>query len=90
MHFDIDLSPKLSAQLTEAARARGIDPTKLIEILINENLPPLSKSSAVEILKNHFYFTASSEQFKGALDEIVRMNQGLPALSEDAFDRGSI
>jgi hypothetical protein len=45
MHFDIDFSPQISAQLTQAARSRGIDPSKLLELLVKEHLPPISAAS---------------------------------------------
>jgi hypothetical protein len=39
---------------------------------------------------NHFYFTATDEEFDAALDEIAEMNRDLPVLPPDAFSRESI
>ena len=40
--------------------------------------------------KNHFYFTATREEFNRALDELAQMNCGLPVLPDEAFDRENL
>jgi len=41
MQINIDFSPQISAQLTQAARMRGMDPAKVLESLVAEYLPPI-------------------------------------------------
>ena len=88
MQFDI--SPQISARLTEAAQSRGIDPAKLLENLVAEYLPSAASSSDPAAFRDHFYFTASAKQFQRALDEIARMNRDLPVLSDEALDRENL
>jgi len=40
--------------------------------------------------REHFYFTATQQQFDAALDEIAQRNRLLPALPDTAFDRESL
>jgi hypothetical protein len=46
LNYNIDVSPQFSEQLTQAARARGIDPTKLLESLVAEHLSSVASTSA--------------------------------------------
>jgi hypothetical protein len=48
MRLTIDLSPQLSARLTEAARSRGVDPAELVESIVTDNLPPLAEAAIVK------------------------------------------
>ena len=43
-----------------------------------------------DLNRDHFYFTASQEQFENALNEIAEMNKNLPALPDEAFDRENL
>ncbi len=47
MNYTIDVSPQLSERLTQTAKARGVEPTKLLESLVVEFISPvISDSSA--------------------------------------------
>jgi len=81
-----------------AARQRGLDPSEFVHQLVTENLPEIGTDELTNeesggrdgIDRNHFYFTATRDEFNGALDEIARMNDKLPILTESAFDRENL
>ena len=87
MNFSIDVDPQLSARLTEAARARGMDPVKLLESLVAEHLPPVV-SSPGQGSPRHPYRTP--EERVRAMDALAEKNAALPILPDSAFDRESI
>jgi len=53
-----------------------------------EDEPPTESLSQSD--KDHFYFTVSPEGFEQTLDMLAEMNQGLPILPPEAFERESI
>ncbi|MBW3625750.1 MAG: hypothetical protein KY468_20335 [Armatimonadetes bacterium] len=40
--------------------------------------------------KNHFYFTATPEEWRQALDALAEKNRGIPVLPPEAFERESL
>jgi len=44
--MQLDINPQISARLTTAAQSRGIDPTRLVEALLADSLPPVETVTA--------------------------------------------
>jgi hypothetical protein len=88
MHFSIVLSPEIAKRVEDAARSRGVDSSKLIELLVVEGLSK-SQQLAGGVSKDHIFFTASAEEFSAALDDLSDENVHLPVLPDEAFDRGN-
>lgn len=95
MTLTIELTPAEQERITAAARQEGLDPVDFIKKLVTDHLPEAvgnERQNGVVAVPNaidrsHFYFTATREQFNGALEEIARRNKNLPVLSDSAFDR---
>lgn len=91
MRLTIELTPEQGARLFAAAKMEGIDLAQLARDTNHEFRRFLSDLETGALGKiadqKHFYFTASREEFNGALNELAEMNRGLPVLSDDAFDR---
>ena len=96
MTLNIEFSPQASERLAAAARTRGVDPATMLELLVVENLPAVEDAPTAAArakdgsAPDHFYFTATPEEFARALRELADMNKDLPALPDEAFDRESI
>lgn len=98
MTLTIDLTEAEHERINTVARRKGIDPSEVIQKLVTQYLPDVdsndSKTGRIDenngIDRNHFYFTATREEFNGALDEIARMNKNLPILTDAAFDRENL
>ena len=98
MTVTIDLTPTEQERITVAARQKGLEPAEFIKKLVTEGLTTSagneqqSEISAAEPGKdrNHFYFTATREEFNSALDEIAGMNKNAPVLPDAAFERESL
>jgi hypothetical protein len=99
MTLTIDLTPQEEKQLSVLASMEGLDLGTLARRFVTERLPTFGKVGAGDpddvavpyaVDPNHFYFTATSEEFNRALDEIAEMNRDLPVLPPEAFSRESI
>ena len=98
MTLTIELTLAEQERITAAALQKGLDPAEFIKMLVTEHLPKATSDEqqyqAVAGQKvpdrSHFYFTATREQFHGALEEIAQMNKNLPGLNDDAFDRENL
>ena len=98
MTLTIDLTPTEQERVTAAARRTGLDPAEFIKKLVTESLSASignkqqNEIAATEpgIDRNHFYFTATREEFNSALDEIAEMNKNAPVLPDAAFERESL
>ncbi len=96
MTLTIELSPEQEARLTAIAQREGLDITALAYKLVAEQVPISNVDSgrrqpeANKPKKSHFYFTATAEEFNRALDNIAAMNQTLPVLLPEAFDRDNL
>jgi hypothetical protein len=98
MILTIELTPEQGTRLFAAARMTGIDLPTLVRdaapqteafvrsLAADNSTAPLVAGAA----RDHFYFTASAEQFQRAIDEIAQMNHGLPVLPDEAFDRETL
>ncbi len=67
-------------EITEQIRSEFSDKQRFKVIVMSEE----------QVDKQHFYFTATQEEFDRALDEIAEMNRGLPVLPDEAFDRENL
>jgi hypothetical protein len=87
MQLNIDFSPQISAQLTQVALSRGIDPAKLVESLVAEYLPPAVSvtGSAAQPPK---YKTP--QEHIAAMDAVAEKYANAPILPDSAFDRENI
>lgn len=95
MSLLIDLTPTEQKRIEEAARQKGMEPADYIKELVTDHLPDNARQTentdvTSEEIANHFYFTATREEFNAALDEIAKMNQNMPVLSPAAFDRETL
>ncbi len=97
MTVTIDLTPTEQERVMAAARQKRQDPAEFIKNLITAHLPEIADNERQNGIaaphmpdRNHFYFTATREQFNGALDEVAQMNKSLPVLTEAAFDRENL
>ena len=96
MAITIKLSPEQEARLTAIAQREGLDLATLAYKLVVEHVPGSngenSKHPSEKTVsdKNHFYFTATPEEFNRALDDIAEMNRTLPVLPPEAFDRENL
>ena len=92
----IELSPEQEACLTAIAQREGLDLAALTSKLVAEHVPGSngengkSRAEAAPLDQNHFYLTATPEEFNRALDDIAAMNQALPVLPPEAFDRENL
>jgi len=89
MTLTIDLTPQEEALLSTEAVRNGLDLATYVRSLV---VAPIAAEAEVgaEAGSSHFYFTASTEEFNRALDEIAEMNRGLPVLPAEAYSRESI
>lgn len=97
MSITIEFTPDEQKRVAEAARKRGMDPAEFVKRLVTDNVAePVSNGGKPRfeirpgIDPNHFYFTATREEFNAALDEIAQMNKNLPVLTDAAFDRENL
>ena len=98
MTLTIEFTPSEEKRVTDAARQKGLVPADFVKLLVAEYLVDASENDRITsatagpigIDPTHFYFTATREEFNDALDEIARMNDGLPILGDDAFDRENL
>ncbi len=96
MTLTIELSPEQEAHLTAIAQREGLDLAALAYKLVTEPIRGSNGENGKHQVrgttsdKNHFYFTATREEFNRALDDIAAMNQNLPVLPPDAFDRENL
>ena len=97
MSITIELTPAEQKRVTEAARQKGLDPAEFVKRLVTDNVKePVTNGARPRFVvppgvdPNHFYFTATREEFNAALREIAEMNKNLPVLSDDAFDRENL
>ena len=94
----IEYFPEIERRLEEVAQ-QGIDTDAFVNEAVEEKLrhmaaaadevaiPPQPKLSNGT---NHFYFTASQEEWERAFDELSEANEKLPVLPPEAFERESI
>jgi hypothetical protein len=61
------------------AEARGVD----VHALLRSIIASLSQVTPPD----HFYFTASSEEWEAAMDELAEGGENLPILPPEAYDR---
>ncbi len=95
MTITLDFTPTEQARITAAAQQSGLDPQVFLKQIVTEHLPEVFGSAQDGgyrpapngVAADHFYFTATREEFNRALDDISRMNEDLPVLSDAAFDR---
>ena len=87
MQLNIDFSPQISAQLTQAARIRGTDPAKVLESLVAQYLPPVASASE-SVFPQPKYKTP--QEHIAAMDAVAAKNADLPILPDSAFDRENI
>lgn len=87
MQINIDFSPQISEQLTQAARIRGIEPAKVLESLVAEYLPPVGSTSEDAIF--HAKYKTPQERI-AAMDAVAEKYANAPILPDSAFDRESI
>ena len=87
MQLNIDFSPQISAQLTQAARIRGTDPAKVLESLVAEYLPPVASTSG-SALPSPKYKTP--QERIAAMDAVAEKYANAPTLPDSAFDRENI
>ena len=98
MILTLELTPEQGSRLFAVAKMSGIDLPALIRDVPSESeafvqsltSPDALRARVPDSLRNHFYFTASAEQFRAALDELAEMNRDLPALPDEAFDRENL
>ena len=87
MQLNIDFSPQISAQLTQAARIRGTDPAKVLESLVAEYLPPVPSTSGSAL--PHLKYRTPQEHI-AAMDAVAEKYANAPILPDSAFDRENI
>ena len=87
MQLNIDFSPQISEQLTQAARIRGTDPAKILESLVAEYLPPVAPTSG-SALPHPKYRTP--QEHIAAMDAVAEKYANAPILPDSAFDRENI
>lgn len=98
MTLMIELTPEQERRLAAVARREGLEPAQLAQRLVTEHLPEAGEEESRNgtaplpsgVDRNHFYFTATREEFNRALDELAAMNRGLPVLPDAAFDRENL
>jgi len=91
MSLNINASHQTEARFAAAAQKIGVDTSALFEKMIMDYLPRIESDLAnASSASDHFYFKASTEQFQNALAQLSSMNEDLPTLSDEAFDRGNI
>ncbi len=100
MKLTIELTPEQGIRLFTAAKLTGIDLAALISDFEPESANFISQLTESTISENggtepttnrdHFYFTASEEEFTTALNETSELNMGIPALPESAYDRENL
>ena len=82
---------RLGAEIDAVNSAFDLSLSTLAETIANSNE---GRNGTVApqngIGRNHFYLTATREEFNDALNEIARMNKNLPVLNESAFDRENL
>lgn len=85
MHLNIDFSPQIFAQLTQAAQIRGTAPAKVLESLVAEYLPPVAPTSG----SAHSNYKTPQERI-AAMDAVAEKYANAPILPDSAFDRENI
>jgi hypothetical protein len=100
MSLTIELTPQGEAWIETESRRQGVPPAEVLRKLVDAQAKPTPESVAIdaearrirarEANRNHFYFTATPEEFRRALDEIAEMNKDLPAPRDEAFDRENL
>jgi len=97
MSITVEFTPDEQRRLAKAARKRGLDPAEFVKRLVTDNITESANNDRrgrFEIRPgvdpNHFYFTATREEFNAALNEIAQRNRNLPVLPDSAFDRENL
>jgi len=100
MTLTIDLTPEQEGRLVAVARSRGLDPVELAMRLVTEHLPQAPESGGNGIAanaplpagvdKNHFYFTATPQEWEAAMDELAAGGEAIPVLPDEAYDRENL
>ncbi len=89
MTLNVKLSPQAETWITGEAQRLGVPPAEVVRRLVDRQAatPLVTPGAARASETNHFYFTASEAEFDRALDSLADLNEGAPALPEEAFDR---
>ena len=74
------------------ARQEGLEPAQLVQRLVTEHLPetPFLGGSGTVPDRNHFYFTATPEEWEAAMDQLAAGGEALPVLPDEAYDRDNL
>ncbi len=81
MTLVIDLTPQQEERLSAFARSQGLEPTDLAKKWVTDHLSPGEIQGET---------TLSPEERIKAMDAFAIRNQGLPHLSDDAFNRENL
>jgi hypothetical protein len=84
MTLTLELKPEELAILDAQAKAQNVDVETMVHLLIAQ----LSATPAVA--KDHFYFTATPEEWEAAMDELAEGGENLPVLPPEAYDRENL
>jgi len=91
MTLTIELSPEEELELAAEAERQGLEVSDLAHKLVTGTAPVRNRLAIPPgVPADHFFFTASPEEFDRALDEIANMNLDVPDLPDEALRRESI
>ena len=98
MTLTIELTLEQESRLAAVARSRGLAPAELAKRLVTERLPEAAPEGGgngtaplpAGVDKNHFYFTATPEEWEAAMDQLAAGGEGLPVLPDEAYERENL
>jgi hypothetical protein len=95
MTLTVELTPEQEARLAATAQAKGMDMHEYARFLLTQGVLPTVQSvvpvgTRETADRNHFYFTATPEEFERAFDALAEGNENLPVLPPEAYHRENL